>query len=85
MRVGEHRGSIEHHDPFETGQPIGEGEDLVDIFLVLGNEDHGAAVAHLVFDLGSRSGRIDAVDDGAERLRREVAYHPVFAGIPHDG
>ena len=44
-----------------------------------------AAVAHLVFDLGGRGGRIDAVDDGAERLRGEIADHPLFADVAHDG
>ncbi len=45
----------------------------------------GAAVAHLVLDLGRCRGRIDAVDDGAERLRREIADHPLFADVAHDG
>ena len=45
----------------------------------------GAAIAHQEFDFGHRGGRIDAVDDGAERLRRHVADHPFLAGIAHDG
>ena len=66
-------------------QPVGQRQDPVDVFLVLGDEDRRAAVAHLVFDLGDRGGRIDAVDDGAERLRGEVADHPLLAGVAHDG
>ena len=85
MGVGEHRGIVEHDDPFELREPIGERQDLVDVFLVLRDEQRGAAVAHLVFDLGCGRGRIDAVDDGAERLRREVADDPFLAGIAHDG
>ena len=45
----------------------------------------GAAVAHLVFDLGRRGGRIDAVDDRAERLRGEIADQPLLADVAHDG
>ena len=45
----------------------------------------GAAVAHLVFDFGRRGGRIDAVDDRAERLRREIADQPLLADVAHDG
>ena len=85
MPIGEHRGIVEHDDPPELRQPVGEGQDLVDVFLVLRDEDGGAAVAHLVLDLGCRRGRIDAVDDGAERLRRQVADQPLLAGIAHDG
>ena len=47
-------------------------QDLVDVLLVLGDEQDRAAVAHLVFDLLGRGGRIDAVDDGAERLGGKV-------------
>jgi hypothetical protein len=43
------------------------------------------APLHLVGDLGSRGGRIDAVDDGAERLRRQIAHQPLFARVTHDG
>ncbi len=85
MPIGEHRGIVEHDDPPELRQAVGERQDLVDVFLVLRDEDGGAAVAHLVLDLGGRRGRIDAVDDGAERLRRQVADQPLLAGIPHDG
>ena len=85
VRVAEHRRIIEHDDRAQIGQPIGDRQDLVDIFLVFGDEDAGAAVAHLVLDLGRRRGRIDAVDDGAERLRGEVADHPLFADVAHDG
>ncbi len=85
MRIGEHRGIIEHDDPLELRQAIGHGQDLIDVFLVLGDEQHGAAVAHLVLDLRGRCGGIDAVDDGPERLRCEIADHPFLAGIAHDG
>ena len=32
-----------------------------------------------------RGGRIDAVDDGAERLRGLIADQPLLAGVGHDG
>ena len=57
----------------------------VHVFLVLGDEDRGAGVPQLILDLARRGGRIDAVGDGAERLRAEVGQHPLLAGIPHDG
>ena len=60
-------------------------QDAVDILLVFGNEQHRTAVAHLVFDLLGRGGRIDAVDDGAERLGGLVADQPLLAGVGHDG
>ena len=85
VRVAEHRGIVEHDDRAQVRQPVGDRQDLVDIFLVFGDEDAGAAVAHLVFDLSWRGGRIDAVGDGAERLRGEIADHPLFADIAHDG
>ena len=82
--VAEHRSGIEHHDPTQGRQPRCNRQKPVDIFLVFRNEQDGAAVTHLIFDLGGRRGRVDAVDDGAQRLRRQIAYHPVFAGIAHD-
>ena len=85
MGVGKHRGIVDHDDAFQSVQPIGERQDLVDVFLVLRDEHHRAAVAQLVLDLRSRGGRIDAVDDSAERLRREVANEPLLAGVAHDG
>ena len=45
----------------------------------------GAAIAHLIVDLRRCRGRIDAVDDGAERLRGEIADHPFLADVAHDG
>ncbi len=85
MRVGEHRRVVEHDDPLQRGQALGERQDLVDVFLVLGDEDDRAAVAHLILDLRRGRRGIDAVDDGAERLRGEVADHPLLAGVAHDG
>ena len=82
--VAEHRSGIEHHDPAQGRQPRRNRQKPVDVFLVFRNEQDGAAVTHLIFDLGGRRRRIDAVDDGAQRLRRQIAYHPVFAGIAHD-
>ena len=69
----------------KSGSRSAMRQDLVDVFLVLGDEDRGAAVAHLVLDLGGRGGRIDAVDDRAERLRGEIADHPFLADVAHDG
>src|SRR4029079_1352123 len=85
VRIAEHCGSVEHDDRAQGGQPVDHRQDLVDIFLVLGDEDAGAAVPHLVLDLGRRSGRINSIGDGAERLRGEIADHPFFADVAHDG
>ena len=85
VRVAEHRGIVEHDDRAQVRQPASDRQDLVDIFLVFGDENASAAVPHLVFDLGWRGCRIDAVGDGAERLRGEIADHPLFADIAHDG
>ena len=85
MRVGEHRGIVEHDDPLQSVQTVGKRQDLVDVFLVLRDEHHRAAVAQLILCLRGRCGRIDAVDDAAQRLRREVADQPLLAGIAHDG
>ena len=85
MRVGEHRGIVEHDDPLQSVQTVGKRQGLVDVFLVLRDEHHRAAVAQLILCLRGRCGRIDAVDDGAQRLRREVADQPLLAGIAHDG
>ena len=85
MRIGEHRRIVEHDDPAQCGQALGERQDLVDVFLILGDEHRGAAIAHLILDLGGGGGGIDPIDDGAERLRGEVADQPLLAGVPHDG
>ena len=83
--VGEHRAVIDDEDEAQVGQTVGKRQDLVDIFLVFGDEDRGAAMAHLVLDLRCRGSGIDAVNDCAERLRGEIADHPFFARIAHDG
>jgi hypothetical protein len=85
MLVSEHGGRIEHDNPAQVWKLVDDRHQFVDVFLILGDEHRGAAVAHLVGQLGSRRGRIDAVDDGAERLRRLVADHPFLASVAHDG
>ena len=85
MVVAEHRRGIDRDDRAHGRQPVDQRQDLVDVLLILRDEDRGAAVAHLVLDLGRRGGRIDAVDDRAERLRREIADQPLLADIAHDG
>ena len=85
VREGEQGRVVHHHDAAQRRQPLGKRQDAVDVLLVLGNEQHRAAVAHLVFDLFGRGRRIDAVDDGAERLRGLVADQPLLAHVGHDG
>ena len=85
MFVSKHGRIVEHHDRAQIRQLIGERQYAIDIFLVFGNEHAGAAIAHLILDLSRRCGRIDAVDDGAERLGGKIANHPFFANIAHDG
>ena len=85
MVIAEHRGIIDDHDVPQVGQLLNERQNPVGVFLVLGDEQDGAAVAHLIFDFGGGGGRIDAVDDRAERLRRQIADHPFLAALTHDG
>jgi hypothetical protein len=85
MLVHEHRRGIDHHDMADVGQVIQQGQDLVDIFLVLGDEDDRAAVAHLVIHLRGRCRRIYTVGHGAKREGGHVGQHPFLAGIAHDG
>ena len=85
MVVAEHRRRIDGDDGTHARQPVDQRQDLVDILLILRDEDRGATVAHLVFDFRRCSGRIDAVHDGAERLRREVADQPFLADVAHNG
>jgi hypothetical protein len=47
--VGEHRGVIEHDDPLQFMQTIGNRQNLVDVFLIFRREQYRAAVSHLVF------------------------------------
>jgi len=85
MRIVEHRRVVDDHDTLERWQPIDERQDLVDMLLILGNEQARAAVVHLIGDLGHGGGRIDAVDDAAERLGRQIAHQPLLARVAHDG
>ena len=73
MRVAEHGRIIDYDDGLQIGKPIGEGENLVDVFLIFSDEERGAAVAHLVFDFGLRGRRINAVGDRPKRLDGEIA------------
>ena len=82
---GKERGFVDHQHAPELRQSVDEGQNLVDVLLVLGDEQGGAAVLHLVFDLLGRCRWIDAVDDGAQRLGREVGDQPGLAGVRHDG
>src|SRR5262245_9953520 len=70
VREREERPFVDHYDAAERRQPVHQRQYAIDVLLVLGNEQYRAAIAHLVFDLLHRGGRIDAVDDGAQCLRR---------------
>ena len=85
VAVGEHRRIVDDHDVAQSGKPIGDRANLVDVLLVLGDENGGAAVAHLVFDLGERRSRVQAIRDGARSLRAEIGDHPFLTGVAHDG
>jgi len=84
MRVIEHCGIVDDHNVAKIRQPVGQRQQLVGVFLILGDEQGGAAVAHLIFDFRRRSGRIDAIDDRTERLRGEVADDPFLVGLAHN-
>ncbi len=69
MLVSEHRRVVDHDDRAQIRKLIGEGKNLVDIFLIFGDEYAGATVAHLILDFRRRCCRVDPVNDGTERLR----------------
>ena len=56
MVIAEHRGIIDHHDVPQVRQLLNERQNPVGVFLVLGDEQDGAAVAHLIFDFGGGGG-----------------------------
>ena len=85
MVVSEHRGIVDDDDGPHIRQAVDDRQDLVDVFLIFRDEDHRAAVAQLIFDLRGGRGRINTVDDRAQRLRCQIADHPLFASVPHDG
>ncbi len=83
--VAEHRRVVDHDDEAQRRQPIDHAENLVDVFLVPGDEDARPAVVHQIGELGRRAGRIDPVDDGAGALGGEIGDHPLLARVAHDG
>ena len=84
MLVREHCGIVEHDDRAQIGQLVRDRQDLIDVFLILRDKQTAAAVAHLIIDFRMRGGGINAVSDGTERLRGEIADHPFFANVAHD-
>lgn len=82
--VAEHRRIVDDDDVAQAGQPLQERQHLVEVLLVLGHEQRGAAVAQLVLELGGRGRRVDAVGDRAGGLRAEVEERPLLAGVAHD-
>ena len=84
MPVREHGARIDDHDMAHERQPLHDRQHLVDVLLVLGDHDAGAAVAQLVFGLRRRRGGVNAVGHCPERLRRQVREHPLLAGVADD-
>src|SRR5262249_49327769 len=60
-------------------------ERLVEVLLVLGHDQRGAAVLEQMAHLAGRARWIDAVRDRAERLRRQIADGPLRARVADDG
>jgi hypothetical protein len=58
-------------------QPFADGERLVELLLVFGDQHDRRRVAEQVLDLGRRAGRVDADADRAEALDRQVGDHPL--------
>ena len=87
LRVGvaEHGRIIDDDDGLQIGKSVGNGQDLVDVFLILGDENFSATIAHLVLDLGRGRRRVNTVGDCAERLDGEIAKQPFFADVAHNG
>ncbi len=85
MVVIEHRGIVDDDDGPHIRQAVDDRQDLIDVFLIFRDEDHRAAITQLIFDLRCGRGRINTVDDRAQRLRCQIADHPLFASVPHDG
>ena len=61
----------------ERRHAVGDVEELVDLLLVLGEHRHRAAELQQVGDLVLQRVAVDAERAGAERVRRDLAHHPV--------
>ena len=84
MVVCEHRIPVDDEMMRKLGRTSAIGRNLVDVFLVARNEERSRAIAHLIFDFSRGGGRVNAIGDRAERLRRKIADHPLFADVAHD-
>jgi len=86
LRVVElaHTAGVHHDDVAQVGAPVTDGEGLVELLLVLGDEHDGAAVAEQVLDLGRRARRVHADGDRADALRAEVGVEPLRTVVGED-
>ena len=75
---------VEDDDLHELGAVAADLEDLVELLLVGGEEEAGAAVVDDVFDLPRRVRRVDPVGDAADRERPEIGVEPLGAVVGHD-
>ena len=71
-------------DLHELGTARAHLQDLVELLLVLGEEEAGAAVVDDVLDLPRRIRRVDAVGDAADRQGAEVGVEPLRAVVGDD-
>jgi hypothetical protein len=67
---------IDDHHPLERREAVPDGEDLVDLLLVLGDQHLGPRVLQQVLDLGRRGGRVDADRDRPDALDPQVGQDP---------
>ncbi len=68
---------VHDEDVGQVRQVRPNGERLVHLLLVLGDQELRARVAHEVLELGGRARRVDAYDDRADRLRGDVGNEPL--------
>ena len=85
MAVHEERAGVDHQDRADARALVEHLERLVEVLLVLGDDQGGAAVLEQMAHLARRARRIDAVGDRAERLRRQIGDGPLRARVADDG
>jgi hypothetical protein len=75
---------VVHDDLDELPTAGADLQDLVELLLVLGEEEAGAAVVDDVLDLARRVGRVDPVGDPAHREGAEIGVEPLGTVVGDD-
>ena len=75
---------VEHDDLHEPGAARADFQDLVELLLVAGEEEAGAAVVDDVLDLARRIRGVDAVGHAAHRHRPQIRVQPLRPVLRED-